>query len=288
MTTTGRITNEPADIYHGEHDKPAFGSGAIKCWILDRELFYHRYVKQDEPRPDLGAAGILGNAVEERALDGVDNVVLSSYKTRCKGLVTEQEANPGKYVLTGSELDTVTNCVSSAEDNPTWQLLAGKGQSQVTYRVDMGPFYLQARIDYEIAAEAVPEAVQGALSLGECNRLLIDLKTTQALWGQYGFARSAMRSPLCYPIQQTLYQMVVAKVLGVDASRLPFRFFAVQKTGQGSRWYNFQDFSDAAAVKVASAVSDLKQYYAANLWDEFEQPCQPVLVEDNYLEWAGQ
>lgn len=290
IANTGRIENEPAEVYFGPADKPKFGGTAIKCWVTDPELFYRRYISLEDPQPEAGRAMVVGSALDwlvtqpERDAS-VHRMHVSEFKTATsKGFQEEVAAHPDKYVLTMAEHETVVALYDVAlADGLT--AIADVGQTQVTYRVDKGPFYLQARIDIEAANDLVDEeTIEDAMLGPDFDRLLIDLKTTASHWGQYGFPRTCMRSPLHYPIQQALYQLVVSTVLQIDPAKLPFRFAAISETGL--RWYDLFDFSMAANNRVVDAIGLLANKMRMDDWSEYRSPGMRIMVPENYLSWT--
>jgi hypothetical protein len=288
-TQTGRILNEPHEVYHGQHDKPAFGSGAIKLWITDREQFYRTYVTGEIERPKLGRAGIIGNAVEEPLLEGIDRTMVSSVKTAtAQKFQQEQDDNPDKLVLTPAEADMVEDIVTAGCRDELLQAITKAGTPQVTYRVDVGPFYVQARLDLEAEVEALPDSVIDELALTGTEKLQVDLKTTASLYGQYAFQRMATRVPLLYPVQEALYTEVVKTVTGIDHSKLPFWFCAISKDKPAVQWVQFQDLHQKSRKRVLGAIGELKVNFDSNCWDEFTGKTRTVFLPETYLDWAGE
>ena len=289
MTATGRILNEPHDIYHGQHDKPAFGSGAIKLWITDREQFYRTYVTKEIQRPQLGRAGVIGNAVEEPLLEGNDRNMESSTKTATAAkFKAEQEANPDKLLLTPAEMDMVDAVVGAGRKDDKLSTITKAGTPQVTYRVDVGPFYVQCRIDLEAEVEALPDPVVDELNISNTSKLLVDLKTTATLYGSKGFRRMATRVPLLYPIQEALYVEVVKAVTKTDHSQLPFWFCAIAKDNPEVQWVQFQDLHQKARQRVLGAIGELKLNFESGCWDEFSGNTRTEFLPESYLDWAGE
>ena len=286
-TQTGRIENEHADIYFGEHDKPAYGSSALKCWIADQDEFYRRYIKRDIPQPDLGQYGKIGNAVEEVLLENRERRFLSQFKTPCAGQVKEQAEHPDMIVLSRGDFEVTQLCIDAGMADPYLYPLVEAGKAQVTYRVDMGPFYLQARIDLEVDNDSIPEQVFNGLQLSyDTEVLLVDLKTTRTLIGRDGFERAALRAPLHYPVQAEFYRQVVALAEGAHVSKFPFRFCAIGKDGSGVRWYDMIDVDDRATNKVLSAIGELKHRHEVGDWADFESRFRQVIVPEHYLNWS--
>ena len=289
MTATGRILNEPHDIYHGQHDKPAFGSGAIKLWITDREQFYRTYVTKEIQRPQLGRAGVIGNAVEEPLLEGNDRNMESCTKTATAAkFKAEQEANPDKLLLTPAEMDMVDAVVGAGRKDDKLSTITKAGTPQVTYRVDVGPFYVQCRIDLEAEVEALPDPVVDELNISNTSKLLVDLKTTATLYGSKGFRRMATRVPLLYPIQEALYVEVVKAVTKTDHSQLPFWFCAIAKDNPEVQWVQFQDLHQKARQRVLGAIGELKLNFESGCWDEFSGNTRTEFLPESYLDWAGE
>ena len=289
MTATGRILNEPHDIYHGQHDKPAFGSGAIKLWITDREQFYRTYVTKEIQRPQLGRAGVIGNAVEEPLLEGNDRNMESCTKTATAAkFKAEQEANPDKLLLTPAEMDMVDAVVGAGRKDDKLRAITYAGTPQVTYRVDVGPFYVQCRIDLEAEVEALPDPVVDELNISNTSKLLVDLKTTATLYGSKGFRRMATRVPLLYPIQEALYVEVVKTVTKTDHSQLPFWFCAIAKDNPEVQWVQFQDLHQKARQRVLGAIGELKLNFESGCWDEFSGNTRTEFLPESYLDWAGE
>ena len=288
-TQTGRIENEPHEVYHGQHDKPAFGSGAIKLWITDREQFYRTYVTNEIQRPMLGRAGVIGNAVEEPLLEGTNRNMVSSTKTAtAQKFKAEQEENPNKLLLTPSEADMVDAVVQAGMDDKLLQSVTDAGTPQVTYRIDVGPFYVQCRIDVEAEVnQLVPETID-ELNLSGTTKLLVDLKTTATLYGSNGFQRAAVKVPLLYPIQEALYTEIVRTVDKVDQHRIPFWFCAIAKDDPAVQWVQFQDIHSKARKRVMGAIGELKVNFESGCWDEFKGKTRTVFLPENYLDWAGE
>ena len=289
MTQTGRIENEPHDIYHGQHDKPAFGSGAIKLWITDREQFYRTYVTKEIQRPMLGRAGVIGNAVEEPLLEGTNRNMVSSTKTAtAQKFKAEQEENPDKLLLTPSEADMVDAVIRAGLDDELLQSVTDVGTPQVTYRIDVGPFYVQCRVDIEAQVDQlVPEAID-ELNLSGTTKLLVDLKTTATLYGSKGFQRAAVKVPLLYPIQEALYTEIVKTVDQTDQHQIPFWFCAISKDEPAVQWVQFQDLHNKARKRVMGAIGELKVNYESGCWDEFKGKTRTVFLPETYLDWAGE
>ena len=289
MTATGRILNEPHEVYHGQHDKPAFGSGAIKLWITDREQFYRTYVTKEIKRPQLGRAGVIGNAVEEPLLEGNNRNMVSCTKTATTAkFKAEQEANPDKLLLTPAEMDMVDRVTAAGHCDGKLRAITREGTPQVTYRVDVGPFYVQCRIDIEADVEALPDPVVDELNIGNTSKLLVDLKTTATLYGSKGFRRMATRVPLLYPIQEALYVEVVKTVTKTDHSQLPFWFCAIAKDNPELQWVQFQDLHQKARQRVLGAIGELKLNFESGRWDEFSGNTRTEFLPESYLDWAGE
>jgi hypothetical protein len=289
MTQTGRIENEPHEVYHGQHDKPAFGSGAIKLWITDREQFYRTYVTNEIQRPMLGRAGVIGNAVEEPLLEGTNRNMVSSTKTAtAQKFKAEQEENPDKLLLTPSEADMVDAVVQAGLDDKLLQSVTDAGTPQVTYRIDVGPFYVQCRIDVEAEVnQLVPETID-ELNLSGTTKLLVDLKTTATLYGSNGFQRAAVKVPLLYPIQEALYTEIVRTVDKVDQHQIPFWFCAIAKDDPAVQWVQFQDIHSKARKRVMGAIGELNVNFESGCWDEFKGKTRTVFLPESYLDWAGE
>lgn len=287
---TGRITNEPDDVYFGDADKPKFGSSAIKQWILDPELFYHQYVKKDVPMPDFGQIGAIGHAVDEKLLENRDRTLRTEYVGSTgkafKQLVAD---NPDKHVLTTADAEQVDACVNAGLDDDHLPLLVKEGQAQVVYRTDFGPFYLQAKIDLETPVGDLPQRTCDELFINPIHhlKLLTDTKTTATLLGRNAFKNNLCKSPFHYPIQDAFYRLVVATVEGTTDDLYAFRFCALAKDGTGCKWYDVIDVEDLARSAVLSAIGELKHRYQTGDWTDFETGCEQVLVPDNYLKWRG-
>ena len=289
MTQTGRIENEPHDIYHGQHDKPAFGSGAIKLWITDREQFYRTYVTKEIQRPMLGRAGVIGNAVEEPLLEGTNRNMVSSTKTAtAQKFKAEQEENPDKLLLTPSEADMVDAVIRAGLDDELLQSVTDVGTPQVTYRIDVGPFYVQCRVDVEAQVNQLLSKTIDELNLSGTTKLLVDLKTTATLYGSKGFQRAAVKVPLLYPIQEALYTEIVKTVDKTDHAQIPFWFCAIAKDEPAVQWVQFQDLHNKARKRVMGAIGELKVNYESGCWDEFKGKTRTVFLPETYLDWAGE
>jgi hypothetical protein len=306
MTQTGRIENEPHDIYHGQHDKPAFGSSAIKLWITDREQFYRTYVTGEIQRPMLGRAGVIGNAVEEPLLEGTNRNMVSSTKTAtAQKFKAEQEENPDKLLLTPSESDMVDAVIQAGLDDELLTSVTDAGTPQVTYRIDVGPFYVQCRVDVEAQVNQLVSKTIDDLNLSGTTKLLVDLKTTATLYGSKGFQRAAVKVPLLYPIskgfqraavkvpllypiQEALYTEIVRTVDKVDQTQIPFWFCAIAKDEPAVQWVQFQDLHNKARKRVMGAIGELKVNYESGCWDEFKGKTRTVFLPETYLDWAGE
>ena len=289
MSATGRIENEPHDIYHGQHDKPAFGSGAIKLWITDREQFYRTYVTGEIQRPMLGRAGVIGNAVEEPLLEGTNRNMVSSTKTAtAQKFKAEQEDNPEKLLLTPSESDMVNAVIQAGLDDELLTSVTDAGTPQVTYRIDVGPFYVQCRVDIEADVNQLVSKTVDELNLSGTTKLLVDLKTTATLYGSKGFQRAAVKVPLLYPIQEALYTEIVKTVDQTDHTQIPFWFCAIAKDEPAVQWVQFQDLHNKARKRVMGAIGELKVNYESGCWDEFKGKTRTVFLPETYLDWAGE
>ena len=280
-----RIGTETDAEYFGQKDKPAIGSSMLKLWITDPHLYWARHVAKIVPDLDLGAVGHMGHAFEEIVLANNDRRIDSGFKTAtAQKHIAACEANPGKIVLTSSDYQTVDDMVAEARKDPVLPALANAGMDQVTYRVDLGPIYIQARIDLDLENDAVPESACDHLQIQSetFDRLLIDLKTTATLYGRYGFRKTALHQ-FHYPIQAAFYQHVVG-LSGWPKSR--FLFHATAKDGTGCQWMEFADPFGASETIIKRALSDLCHRYGSGFWDDFQPRVESVLVPENYLQWS--
>lgn len=283
----GRIENEPDSVYFGGFDKPAFGSSALKVWMTDQELFYHRYVAKDVPMPQIAQGG-LGHALEESLLERRFRVLESQYKTVCAGYWKEVEANPESNVLTVGQYTLWRQLHEAGFADGPFMDAVEFGKAQVTYRYDAGPFYVQARIDLELDTKDIPERICRYYGFDPLStkKLLIDLKKCQTHYGKGAFRNAALRQ-FHYPVQQALYTHVVAEVEGRHRSEVEFRFQAISEAELKSQAYSFIDIDDSAWNQTMDGLDTLKHRFRSNDWSDFTQPCQQVIVPENYLQWGS-
>jgi hypothetical protein len=289
---TGRIENEPDAVYFGDSDKPCIGSTALRKWITDPALFYRQYVRRDLPKDDIGGNADFGHALEMVAIDGDMGAIISSgYKSYCKAHRDKAlDMPPNVIMLTEPDAEAVGKMGLALRDIEAWREAVKAGRTQVTYRVDAGPCYLQARIDLDVLCDGeMPECVATyyQFDAASTKRLLLDLKKTETLYGARGFQKKALFS-FHYPIQQALYTRIVADVLNVPRSELQFRFQAVSEKEYETQAYNLMDVYGSAEMLVDARIDDLLHRLQTGMWEDFEADCQTVFVPENYLQYAGE
>jgi len=286
MKQVGRIENEPDSVYFADGDKPAFGSTALRMYITDPEMFYHLYVAKDMPEPAFAQAAF-GHALEEALLENRHNFMSSGYKSVCKAHSAIAAENPGKHVMTEPQVAALCSMIDAGLNDDAFMAAVSHGQAQVTYRYDAGPFFVQARVDLDVDLKDAPESIIRHYQASGEKRLFLDLKKTRTHYGRAGFRKAAMFD-YQYPLQQELYRLTAARVLGIDPGEIAFRFQAISEDVPESRAYEFMDIYDTAGSKVADAIGSLISRYKLGDWDDFKQPCTKVLIDENYLKWAGE
>jgi len=283
----GRIENEPDSVYFGPSDKPKFGSTAIRQYIIDPEMFYLLHIAKTMPEPDFPQAAF-GHALEEALLENRCRYITSGVKTpTAKAHLESVAANPDKHVLTDPQFASLQSMVDAGLNDAGLMAAVGHGLTQVTYRVDMGPFYLQARLDLEVDLKDAPEAVYELYRVNQeaGDKLIIDLKKTRTHYGKDAFRNAAIRQ-WHYPLQQALYKLVVGKVTDTNPDKIPFRFHAISEMECESKAYDLMDIYDVAGGKVADAIASLEYRLRLNDWADFQQECQQVLIPEGYLQWV--
>jgi hypothetical protein len=277
------ITGESIDAYHK--------SGCIGHSLLETfrdsdrgpARFFGQHIAKTIPREPATSAMDIGNAIDalvlEKRTDFIEHpqIYLGPESTKKDAPLTEKPWNWGantckawgaaqtaKIILHPDEAALVRQMHAAVQANPVSAALLSKGEAQLTFRYNFGPFKVQVRPDWWN---------REGITLPDGTTLppyLVDLKSAEDM-GQFLKNRRAYG----YGRQAALYREVVRMVLA-DIGGMPieevappdFLFCVVFKTAP-IECVIFRE-SEAEIAEATNEVIDdlrrLKKCYAENVW----------------------
>lgn len=210
----GFVGREPDDQYFAQNaDKLKIGSTMLKEFVVNRKLFYKRYVEKSIPSKEVKACYTIGHVVEEALLFGkldMDRVVrvdCSSEKT--KKFQDAVKANPDNaFVLTESDWNLCEQIIENAKNHPVIKSLVSNGQPQQVFRIETPHCYLQCKVDWWQTG------------------LAFDMKSTACIHGAGNNSFDRQIWSLGYDVQSAFYRMIIQSCTG---SKPDWQWVAVEK-----------------------------------------------------------
>lgn len=127
MTNLPEFLTIPEDEYHADHTR--VGHSTLRMFAKSRPAVRDRETEPATSAMTAGKAGHIALLEPHR----VPEFFVSKFKTRCKGTKQEEEDNPGRLVVTESEMDDALAVAEAIENNPAcWDLLKQAGQREAT------------------------------------------------------------------------------------------------------------------------------------------------------------
>ena len=203
----GIIDDEPDSVYFEQNaDKPKIGSSLLKEFIANRKLFYMKHISKELAEEPTKACYGVGHYIEDallksegQALSRLITVACSSDKTKMWKEAVEAAPDHSVIVLE-KDLEPANAAIESCRTKADFKSMMEDGKPQQVFRVDMGEFYLQCKVDW---IKMVDEQLKA-----------YDMKTTLRI---YGTGRNCFEGQiwnLGYHIQAAIYRMIMEMVVG--------------------------------------------------------------------------
>jgi hypothetical protein len=179
----------------------------------------------------------------------------------CKDWAAQQSA---KIILSPDDAATVNAMAAAVQANPIAAALLSKGDPQLSFRYNFGPFRVQVRPDWwNKDGVALPDGTQ-------LPNYLVDLKTAEDA-AQFERNRRAHGYDRQAALYSEIVRMVLADAGGIsldEVAPIPFFFVVVYKTAPVQCVVTVlekQDLADAIE-QVADDIRRLKQCYQTGEW----------------------
>jgi len=230
---TGMIIGESNDSYHGN---VSVSTSTIKDFIKSPYLYYRKHVKRDVERKET-AAMTFGSSFHEFILEpdvfAQNHACLpSDFNGRTKeGKATKEAMEEGwKTILTQSDADALCQLRDSVYGNKTAAMILQNGKAEVSWRINVGAFFMQSRTDYFVESCTEEQAAmlrEQGIDIKAGQPYIVDLKTTQELdaWFRDNYGNAIYQ--FGYQLQLAFYLAVINKIRKAEGKEIVRHFFFV-------------------------------------------------------------
>lgn len=266
---TGTIFGEDIDAYH---EQDAVSHSKLKALDDCPLLYFRKYVARTIPDDfERKAAQSVGTAIHALLEGGQTsfnhqvavNRKFKDFKTAEARDWRDTQLLTGKVVLTKAELGTVLSMHASILAHPDASQLLLEGQPEVTFRLALEKFHVQARADrWHPKGIKLPSLPDRPL-----RPTIVDLKSTASLAAD-GFEtfQKAFRDRKYYR-QAALYREVVASVEGL--TELPDFFYVVTENCEPFNTVVFEPDRESMALarkEILGQLRTLRDCYTTGIW----------------------
>jgi hypothetical protein len=276
-TATGKIVGESIAAYHAAD---SVSNSKLKVFASSPLLYFKTYVRPAIKREDDEAQCLsLGSALGAMVEGGVDcfdrsfavNREFPNFKTQAAKDWKAAAEGEGKTVLSLDELATVSAMYRSLCANPDAAAVILDGEPEVTFRLQLDAFSVQARPDrWHEKPVTLSDGITRPVLIGE-------LKTTASLSPSDFTNFLRQYNDLGYYRQAALYREVVATVMGLDV--LPELLYVVVENCEPYRCRVFAP--DAVSLNLARAeildqLRELRHCYQSGDWSSGDAGIFPL------------